>query len=528
MANLLAVSTEITTFALLNGNPSLYININMRRKLLFLFVTLFCGCFYAYAQQTELSDLHQRALAEDAKGNLVNARYMFIRAFEDYSDKGQTELGVKCAVRATALYYNDNLYREAFDLLRRVDQSVNSEQQASTKNVLRYLVTKERMRIYMKLRKSANVLEQLNVMESQANAAGVDSLKNDLLFNKAIYYYTFGQTEKGNEVFQKMAVKLTADKDYDRVSDVFQTLIASGIRSGNANLVDQAYSKYIAWKDSVAEKTHTAITDSLQKRIDSDAAIITDKDDSLSTRSMIITGLIVLAAILAGVLVLVAIVLIRYMVQTRKQKNTIKQLKENDVLKAKFIKNISSQLAPSLQKLDGSLPEVKALRGFTDHIQTLAELDSMTGSPSAKEEIQVQPFCEQLMDEIRGKVKSNVELIVKVPKLSTTVNKEYVTHILRHLLNNAAIYTPEGGHITLDFKKRSARTQQFLVWDTGCGIPEEKREDVFKPFLEIRDLSKGDGLGLPICRSMAQKMDGDLTIDPTFTKGTRFVLDLHI
>ena len=50
---------------------------------------------------------------------------------------------------------------------------------------------------------------------------------------------------------------------------------------------------------------------------------------------------------------------------------------------------------------------------------------------------------------------------------------------------------------------------------------------MFKPFLEIRDLTTGDGLGLPICKLMAQKMNGDLDIDPKYTKGTRFVLDLR-
>ena len=64
--------------------------------------------------------------------------------------------------------------------------------------------------------------------------------------------------------------------------------------------------------------------------------------------------------------------------------------------------------------------------------------------------------------------------------------------------------------------------------DTGCGIPEEKRDDLFKPFLEIHDLTKGDGLGLPICKQMALKMGGDLDLDSQFTKGTRFVLNLHV
>ena len=58
-------------------------------------------------------------------------------------------------------------------------------------------------------------------------------------------------------------------------------------------------------------------------------------------------------------------------------------------------------------------------------------------------------------------------------------------------------------------------------------MAEELREEVFTPFREVRDLTEGDGLGLPICRQMALKMGGDLEIDPQFTKGTRFILELH-
>ena len=502
--------------------------IEMRASKFFLLLTLACGAIGAMAQQEQGDELRQRAESEDARGNIATARYTFIRAFEKYTSNGQTEQGVKCAVRATALYYKENFYREAFDLLRRADQAANAEQQASVRSGLHYMVTRERLQMYMKLRKPSSAQEQLNMMEGQASSAGADSLKNDLLYNKAIYYYSFGQTEKGNAVFQEMADKLTANKAYDRVDEVFQTLIASGRRSNNANLVDQSYSKYMLWKDSVSAMKHAEETAALQQQIDNDATVIAEKDDSLSSRRMVIIGLCVLAAILAGALVLGALVLMRYMVQTRKQKHTIKELKENNALKAKFIKNISGQLSPSLQRLDGNNAEVKALRDFSNHIQTLAELDSLDTTLPEKEQVQVQPFCQQLMDEIRSKVKNDVELIVKAPKLSAQIHKDYVVHILRHLLNNAAVYTPEGGHITLDFRKRSAHTQQFLVWDTGSGIAEEKREDVFKPFLEVKDLVKGDGLGLPICKSMAQKMGGDLSIDHTFTKGARFILDLQI
>jgi signal transduction histidine kinase len=131
------------------------------------------------------------------------------------------------------------------------------------------------------------------------------------------------------------------------------------------------------------------------------------------------------------------------------------------------------------------------------------------------------------MDQVRGKLNHDVEATVDAPKMSASINKEYVSHILLHLLRNAAQYTPAGGHIVLAFKKRGAHKLQFLVSNTGSSIPEEKREDVFKPFLEVKDLTTGDGLGLPICKQMAIKMNGDLDLDPEFTKGVRFVLHLQ-
>jgi len=143
------------------------------------------------------------------------------------------------------------------------------------------------------------------------------------------------------------------------------------------------------------------------------------------------------------------------------------------------------------------------------------------------EEVQLASFCEDLMGEIRGKVKDSVTLKVNVPNMGAKLNKAYVSHILLHLLNNAVFYTPEDGTIWLEYKKRGAHVHQFLVSNTGEAIPEDKRDDVFKPFTEVKDFTEGDGLGLPICKQMALKMKGDLDLDTEFTKGTRFVLLLH-
>ncbi|MBQ8065947.1 MAG: sensor histidine kinase [Prevotella sp.] len=499
----------------------------MNRKLLILFFSLLFSCTVISAQEAKKSELQEHAEAENAKHNVPNARSLYIRAFEDYSGKGQVKEGVACGVKAVALYYNENLYHEAFELLRRIDQTIAAKAQGATAQAaLRYQTTKERLQMYIKMRRSANAQEQLKAMEGHANLAGDDAINNDLLYNKAIYYYTFGQNAQGNAVFKEMATKLTAQKEYDKVDEVYQTLIASGKQSNSPSLLAQSYYSYMLWKDSVNALRLADETGALKKQIAENEATIADKDSSLSTRQMIIIGLCILVAALAAALLLGAVVLMRYILLTRKQKKTILLANESNALKAKFINNISAQMEPTLKKLDSRTPEVRALLDFSDHVKTLSQIENST-EPVELEDTQIPAFCESLMEQIRGKVRNDVTLTVNAPKMSASINREYVSHILLHLLDNAAEYTPEGGKISLDYKKRGARAHQFLVSDTGEVIPEEKREDLFKPFLEIKDLTKGDGLGLPICKQMALKMNGDLDIDPQYTKGTRFVLDLH-
>ena len=498
----------------------------MRKKLVIIGMSLLVCCALIHAQEAGKNELQERAESEYAKGNSIAARALYIKAFESYVNNGKLKQGVDCGVKANKLYYEkENLYKEAFDLLRRIDQTIEAKGQAANKSALHYWTSKERHLMYMKMRKLESAKEQMGNMENHATAANDASVNNDLLYTKTIYYYTIGQTDKGNATFKEMADQLTASKEYGKVNEVYQTLIANGRKSNSANLVAESYKSYLAWKDSASALALADTVGVLKKQIADNEAEIEEKDSSLTARQVTIVGLGILAAVLAVVLVLGALALLRSIYLTRKQKKTINSLSENNALQAKFISNISAQLSPTLQKLDKNVPEVKALQDFSEHIQTLSELESNTGT-AEKEDIQVSSLCEGLMDQIRNKVKSGVNLKVDAPKMTASINKEYVSHILLHLLHNAAIYTPADGHIALEYKKRGAHKHQFLVSNTGSTIPEEQREEVFKPFREVRDLTQGDGLGLPICKQMAMKMNGDLDIDPAFTKGVRFVLHL--
>ena len=498
----------------------------MTRKF-YVFLLGLLACSMLVSAQ-EKSEFHQRAIEEDGK-NVASARSLYIKAFRDYVVKGQIGTGVECGVKATSLYYKENYYKEAFELLRDIDVTIsNASANEQAKACMRYLTSRERMQMYVRMHRSANAMDQIKNMEVYAAKANDESLKNDLLYNKTIYYYTFGQNELGNAMFTQMSKKLTAQKEYDKVDEAYKTLIANGRRSNSANLVAESYRSYMVWKDSVNALKSAEEIDSLKQQIADNEASIADKDSSLSVRMGFIIALIVIVIALVVALAVGGITLMRFILLTRKQKKTIKLANENNALKAKFISNISAQLEPTLHKIDGQQPEVKALIEFSNHIQTLSDIENSMEEAVELEETSLQQYCEALMNEIQDKVNKDVELTVNVPKMYAKINRPYVSHIIYHLLCNAAEHTPEGGHITLEFKKRSVHKIQFLVSNTGETIPEELHEELFKPFREVRDLTNGDGLGLHICKQMALKMKGDLEIDPQFTKGTRFVLDLFV
>ena len=158
----------------------------MNRRLLILFVNLLFCCVSLSAQDAEKSELQKRAESIDPKTNIASARSTFIHAFNDYANQGKIHQAVECAAKATALYYRENLYQEAFDLLRRADQTIAASKLSSSQSAAcHYLTTKERLQMYIKMRRVESAKEQLKLLENHAVAASNDETTNDLLYTKA-------------------------------------------------------------------------------------------------------------------------------------------------------------------------------------------------------------------------------------------------------------------------------------------------------------------------------------------------------
>ena len=68
----------------------------------------------------------------------------------------------------------------------------------------------------------------------------------------------------------------------------------------------------------------------------------------------------------------------------------------------------------------------------------------------------------------------------------------------------------------------------FVVCDTGIGVPVEEAEHIFEEFVQLDDYYDGTGIGLTIARSIVRRLGGDVVLDTTYSSGAKFVMTLPI
>ena len=137
--------------------------------------------------------------------------------------------------------------------------------------------------------------------------------------------------------------------------------------------------------------------------------------------------------------------------------------------------------------------------------------------------------AEMLHDSVDGR---QLALVMSPDKTDAMMwaDPNRVRQILLNLVTNAIKYaSSRGGQITLSFGNTSHDVEIHVV-DTGPGIPHEKLNAIFDPFVQLAsglsDRRGGVGLGLAISRDLARAMNGDLTVESTVGVGSRFTLRL--
>ncbi|MDB4886764.1 MAG: sensor protein, partial [Gemmatimonadetes bacterium] len=108
-------------------------------------------------------------------------------------------------------------------------------------------------------------------------------------------------------------------------------------------------------------------------------------------------------------------------------------------------------------------------------------------------------------------------------------DQQKLEQILLNLLSNAVKFTPEGGTVSVT-TDADATSVRMHVRDTGVGIPPDRLEAVFEPFVQVdatlTRVHGGTGLGLAISQELARGMGGNITVRSTLGLGTEFTVTM--
>jgi signal transduction histidine kinase len=122
-------------------------------------------------------------------------------------------------------------------------------------------------------------------------------------------------------------------------------------------------------------------------------------------------------------------------------------------------------------------------------------------------------------------------LTTQVPEKDETIvsDRRLIGHILVNLVANAAKFTPAGGRVTV-VARVVRETLELVVSDTGIGIPDDKREEIFEAFRQL-DMSDertygGVGLGLALVKRLCELLGGTVEVASTVGKGSTFTVRL--
>ena len=124
----------------------------------------------------------------------------------------------------------------------------------------------------------------------------------------------------------------------------------------------------------------------------------------------------------------------------------------------------------------------------------------------------------------------NIKLDVQLVSVAIYGNRNQLKTVFDNLVGNAVKFTPDQGLIRV-LLKADSKIAACLVEDSGGGVDEEERAQIFSPFFQgkkaVKSVIKGSGLGLAISKEYVQNHGGTIRLLPS-KKGARFAVTLPL
>ena len=223
-------------------------------------------------------------------------------------------------------------------------------------------------------------------------------------------------------------------------------------------------------------------------------------------------------------------------------KNALDKAEQADRLKAQFISNMSHEIRTPLNAIVGFSQLIadatskeeqeeyqrivmlnnNLLLTLIEDVLNLSVLDSgkMTFNNTV---FNLSEMFGDLAIQMKDKVKlPGREFIYEVPlqEVQVKADRERLTQIVTNLITNAAKFTRQG-YIKMGYALKDSGVEIY-VKDTGMGIEEKNLTEIFKRFKKLNSYIQGTGLGLPICKSITEQMEGKIWVESEYGKGSVF------
>ena len=218
---------------------------------------------------------------------------------------------------------------------------------------------------------------------------------------------------------------------------------------------------------------------------------------------------------------------------------------ESNRLKSAFLANMSHEIRTPLNAIVG-FSELMATEADPDQRKEFADLILVNNTlllqiisdvldlariesgriEIVRTEFDARDFCREVAETFRLQVAEGVVLRLEdsLPRLQLEDYKQGLHQILGNFVRNAVKFTTKGS-ITIGFSQRPGWVR-FYVRDTGIGIPEEERAKIFDRFYKVDTFTQGTGLGLPICKNIAEQLGGRIGVDSAVGAGSCFWVEI--
>jgi two-component system, OmpR family, sensor kinase len=210
------------------------------------------------------------------------------------------------------------------------------------------------------------------------------------------------------------------------------------------------------------------------------------------------------------------------------------QLARLDRARKQFIASASHELRTPIFSLGGFLELLadeeldddtrrqflEQIRGQVERMRNLAtELLDLSRLEAGALELRPEPTdVGQLAREVAAEFtpaasrhRADVELKLAGEPIELDCDPERVAQVLRILLDNALVHTPEGTGVRVSAARVNGQVR-LEVSDRGLGIKRQNMPHIFEPFFTSNDEAQGAGLGLAIARELAERMHGELSV----------------